>query len=654
VGAPPSESGSRSPGDIGGQSALVTLPLLLVGVLLAWWGWKSGAYFGVVFLPGLMVLLALTAALLVFAPWPGRLTRSPRVALFALLGLAAWTATSALWSPTPAVAVSDSERVLAYGIAFALGIWLCLLLGRRMKLALAPVAGAAGVVAVASLIALWVGDNAADFFEENAALRYPLGYRNAEAAFFLIAVFPMLTLAAARELDWRARGALLGAATLSIELAVLSQSRGAAFAAVVGIAVLIAVHPARLRVVGYLALATLPAALALPWLLDLLQSDAGDGPGTIPPLHSACAAMAASSGAGALVGLVVARRDPTLSVGAARLIGRGLLALLGVVLLFGVIALARADRGPVGLAGDQIDEITAGTPDLSQQGSQLGGGLRSDRGDLWRVAIDDFEADPARGEGGGGFRSSYLLARDPEATEVQPEDPHSVGLLMASELGLPGVLLFAAFVIAAVVGALRSRRLGPSAAALSAAALAAGAYWLVHASFEWFWHYPAVTLPVVLLVGAAAAPACLRPAGPRRLVPRLALVMGAIGLVVALAPFFVSERYTKDALHTWRHDLTRAYSKLDDAADLDPLSEKPLEAEAVIAESAGEPQHALAALSEAQDRNPTEWSLYYLQARVLAPTDPVGARDALARALELNPYGPEILELGRQLNSGAN
>ena len=45
---------------------------------------------------------------------------------------------------------------------------------------------------------------------------------------------------------------------------------------------------------------------------------------------------------------------------------------------------------------------------------------------------------------------------------------------MFGELGFPGLLFFLAFVVAAIAAALRSRRLGPAAAALSAGALAAG------------------------------------------------------------------------------------------------------------------------------------------------------------------------------------
>ena len=84
---------------------------------------------------------------------------------------------------------------------------------------------------------------------------------------------------------------------------------------------------------------------------------------------------------------------------------------------------------------------------------------------------------------------------------------------MLSELGIVGLLLFGGFLVAGTVAGLRSRRSAPAAAALSAAALTAVAYWIVHASYDWFWHYPGITAPVLFMFGAAAAPA--PPAGSR-------------------------------------------------------------------------------------------------------------------------------------------
>jgi hypothetical protein len=631
------------------RPAISALPMTIVGAIFAWWGWKSGAYFGVVFLPGLMILLLLAALLLLFAPWPARLGGAPRVALLALFGLAVWILISATWSPTPDIAIADAQRALGYGVVLGLGVWLGVLLGRRMVLTLAPLAGAGAIVALVTLIVLWVGSNTQDFFESDATLRYPLGYRNAEAAFFVMAVFPMIVLAISRELDWRWRGALVGAATLSIELTVLAQSRASLFATLLGVSALIAFHPSRLRAACWLALAAIPVVLALPWLLDVYQQDAGKSAAELPPLHAACRVMCATTLAAIVAGCVMGRLDPRLELSPerGRLVSRGLLAAGALVLIASAIALANSAGGPLGFVKHQTTGLSAGTPSLGSQGTRFGLDLRTSRGEFWRVAVDDFADRPLGGGGGGGFRTSYLLHRHTTSTLTQPEDPHSVELLMASELGLPGLILFGAFAGGAIVAVIRARRLGPSAGALAAAALAMSTYWIVHASVDWFWSYPAITAPALFALGSAAAPLLVRPASEQR--PRIALGIAAVILALSLLPFFLSERYTNSALRGWQGDLDQAYSQLDRAADLNPTSVRPLTAEAVVAESARDSGRALAALDRAQQRQPEEWTVYYLEARVLSDIDRMRAARALAQARALNPRGPEIDALEKRL-----
>ena len=129
----------------------------------------------------------------------------------------------------------------------------------------------------------------------------------------------------------------------------------------------------------------------------------------------------------------------------------------------------------------------------------------------------------------------------------------------------------------------------------------------------------------------------------------------AAGLIaIALLPFFFSARYTNAALRSWRSDLSGAYRALGDAADLNPLSARPLAAEAYIAESSGDRARALRALSEAEDREPKNWLFYYMQARTLAQADPASARLALARARALNPRGEEIAALTKKLGPPAS
>ncbi len=633
------------------------IPLAIFGAVLVWWGWKSGGYFEVTFLPGTMILLGLAAVLLLFAPAPAALRGAALVSFIALVGVAAWTLISGIWSPVPAVAFSDFQRALAYVAAFVIGVWSCLLLGRRILLGLSPLAIAGALLAFATLIALWAGSNSRDFFETDATLRYPIGYRNAEAAFFLMAMLPAVVLCASRELPWQARGILLGSSTLMIELAILAQSRASVFALLFGIAVLVAVHPDRLRVLGWLALAAVPAVIALPWLLDVFQLDAGNSAAEIHPLHRACEAMALTTALSIAVGLGGARLGSrfTLSDRTRTWISRGLLGLLVAILLFGLVALFRSDGGPGGFISRRVDQISAGTPNLESQGSRFGLNVGSSRGDIWRVALGDFDRHPLDGGGAGSYRASYALHGKPG---VQPEDPHSIELLMLSELGIPGGLLMLVFIAGGVVAIVRTRRLGPEEATLAAGVLALGAYWLAHASVDWFWSYAAITLPVPFAIGAAAAPALRREATGERTPVRtgrtpLRTGLAAVAVVLALTmlPFFLSERDTNHAIRTWPADLAGAYSDLDNAADLNPWSSRALEAKAGIAIANGDSQLALAAIDEGVKRTPGDWLLYYLRAQAQGRTDLAAARQSIARAKQLSPHDPEIDDLAGKLGS---
>jgi O-Antigen ligase len=627
----------------------VALPLAVVAGVLSWWGWKSGGYFGVVFLPGTMVLLLLLGVLLLFAPWPARLDGGVQMALLALLGLAAWTLVSALWSPAADTAVADAQRAVGYAVLFALGLWLCILLGRRFTFAVAPLACAGALVGLATLIALWAGSNSQDFFETDATLRYPLGYRNAEAAFFLIALWPMLGLASSREVDWRWRAVMTAAGTLAIELAVLAQSRASPFAAALALIVLLALHPDRLRALLWFAAALVPALLAMPWLLEVFRHEGANTAASIPPLHTACQVMATTTVISLIWGGLLARSEPELALSeAGRRTGRRLAVALAAVAVIAGGAVLIANGGP-GKIADKVDnELSAGTPEFGSQGSRFGVDFRTGRGGFWRVAWDDFKQRPLRGDGSGGFRASFLIHRD--VGGVQPEDPHSVEMLMLSELGLPGILLFAAFLAGILLAIARARRLEPGSAALVATVLASATYWFVHASVDWFWSYPAVTAPVIFALGAAAAPACLRPdSGEFRRPWRLGIA-GAVGLVaLSMVPFFLSETYGNRGVRTGTDDPDAAYSDLRRAADLNPLTSFPLIGEAIIARQEGDRARALSALDEAESRNPEDWQPYLLEAQLLKTVDRARARAALTRARELNPLDEDVIALSKAL-----
>ena len=631
--------------------------LALLSAVWTWWACKDGGYFEAVMYPGLVVLCA--GVLLIVQRRRPRglqleLPTPAKLAIWSLAGLAAWSALSAVWSPSPEIALADAQRIAGYSVAFALGIWLRALLGHRIHLAMAPLAIAGLAAGVLAAVVLLTGDDPGRYLD-NGTLEYPLGYRNANAAFFAIAVWPAVGLAATRELDWRLRALSLATATLCLELSALSESRGATIAGVVALAVYVVVSRDRARAVGWLALAIVPALVVLPALTDLYEA-ARNLPAdqTIDEFHAAGRATVLGAGLALVIAAISAfagRRfqvSPTTVERANRAVAAGAVA----VVLAGAVGFVVATGDPVDWIDERVDEFrNERSPDTSQASSRFGVNAGSERYDLWRVAVADSGEDPLLGDGGGGFYYSYLRQRGENGLE-SVHDAHSVELEILSELGIPGLALFAIAIGGAGVGAVRSRRLGPSAAALSAGALTAGSYWLAHTSIDWFWPYPAVTAPVLALLGSACAPAVLSSGGSRPSIGRRLAVIGAVVLAVSVVPPYLSQRYVDDAFVAWPDDPARAERDLDRASTLNPLSVEPLLARGAIAQARGDPEQAIAAFQDAAEDRPEEWATHYLLARLYREEGKSGlARSELEVAAELNPRSARVEALRQDLRA---
>jgi hypothetical protein len=616
--------------------------------MLAWWTWEDGAFFGTVFYPGAALTFGILAVLLVGMRFGARIDGAARVALVALVALGFWTLASGLWSSNPAVALSDAAKAFAYAAMFAIGIWTGRLLWGRMILALTPVAAVGAFVAVGIVLTIATGHDVGAYVHlDDATLRFPLGYRNAEAAFLFISLWALLALAVESEVRWPLRAAMLAAITVLLELLVLAQSRGSILAAAVALVVYLTLSPRHLKAMAYLALALAPALIAVPTLLHVFQR--GVGPELLPDLRDSARAIGwtfvLSLGLSAVfLGAV----EPRIRIApdTSKRLTRGLVATAVVVVACASIAVVAHYGGPSQFLSQKLGQFEQTQPTFSHQQTRFGLDVSSKRSDLWRVSLKGFEAHPLAGGGAGSFEYRYLVDR---RTGLTPKDPHSVEMLMLGELGIVGFAMFATFLGGATVAVLRSRKLGPLAAGLGAGVLACTSYWLVHSSVDWLWRYPAVTAPVVFLLGAAAAPALAPADGASRRTKVPVLIAVAI-LIVGMTPLFLSERYAKRALGEWTGDVPAAYDDLDSAASLDPLDAGPLLTKGAIASQVGDRAVAIAAFRDAVDRVPDNYAGHYFLAQELYRTDPVEARRQIAIALAQNPHGPDVLQLAAQID----
>lgn len=655
---PQETSGDRVPATALGRRILAPeaafLGVALLTVLWGWWAWQEGAYDEGVMLPG-TVLLGVGSVLLVLSASVRadlRLSKPVAVAIVSLFGLAAWTALSMLWSPTPDVAAVDAIRVTAYALSFCAGLCVANLLGARMQLSIVPLAAAGAFAGLVALVALAGGDAPRELLEDDGTLDFPLGYRNATAAFFAIALFPALGVASSRSFAWPARGAAMGAATLCVSLFLLCQSRGSQPALLLALIAYLLLSPLRVRALAWLVLAVAPALATLPAASSVYTAANDTGlRSAVEEMNAAAIVIAIAALAAVAVGLAAARLDerglPGLGETGPR--GNRLVAIgLGVVALAGGVAFVAAVGDPVDWVGQRVEEFKqGGSPDLSAQRSRFGINASSDRYDLWRVALDDAAEDPLLGDGAGGFELSYLAER--EVAYQNARDAHSVELELLSELGLPGLGMLLGALGGIALGVRRAMRLGPSAAALGAVALASGLYWLVHASVDWFWAYPALTAPTFALLGAACAAPLRTTRGERSRVAGAAAIAVAAVVTVASVPLFLADGYIDGALADASEDLEGAYEDLDRARVLNPLSDVPLLAEGFVARQAGDRERAVEAFREAIAKRPEGWAARYLLAGLLARSDPEEARRQAAIALELNPLEDRTRALARRL-----
>ena len=641
-----------------GPASVAIGVLVWLGLLWAWAAWRHGAYFGADggpgglggFYPTAIAVLLVGCLLLGFHRWTGRLQGAPTAAIAALALLAAWTAISVAWTPAREEAIDDAERYLFYAFVFGLGILLCNMLGRRMAVSLLPPILAGAAVSIATALTIGFGDDLATYVHSDGSLRFPLGYHSATAALFLVCFFASVAVAADRKSDWRIRAATLGVATLALDLAVLCQSRGSIPSFAAGLVVLIALHPGRLRAVAAVLLAAGGTAAAMPWLLDAYTTEALSAGDSLPELHDAAIVSGISALAVAIAGAVAARADEIYLPPVPLRSGTRTTAIIGGVLT--VIALGGAfvavAGDPARWASDRLDEFESGQSGPSAAaGSRFTGGVASNRNDLWRVAIDEFAEDPVRGGGAGSFRYAYLKERD--STEA-PDDPHGIGFTATSELGLPGLALLIAFLVAATIGAVRSWRLGPSAALLTTGALAAGGSWIVGASYDWGWTFAALTAPVIALLGASCAPALLALRQSDRGLRWIGVGAAAL-LALTMVPLYLSERYADAAFNNWRDDPARAYADLDRAADFNPVADQPLVGKALIAIQTGDEEIALDALDRAAERKPEEWTTHYYLGALLADEDPARAVSELETARRLNPGNERVEQALSSLRS---
>ncbi|MDO9407238.1 M48 family metallopeptidase [Patulibacter sp.] len=646
---------------------LVAAGALVLGALQGGYAPSRYAPFAV------LVLWAVVVARVV----PGRpATSGPaRIAIAASVLLTGWTALSITWAATPGAALDATGRTVLYAAVLGLALlprWPAASLRRLLVLV------AAGAVLLAVGTVAWV-DLATDptRWVIDGRLVAPTGYVNATAGLWGIALVVLVHLASGGLRSPGGRVLALTGAGVVLQTSLLSQSRGAVLALVVATAVLVVLSPHRgavLLVVAALAAATLPVA---PGLLDV--RGAPDAAALADGLHGASGRIALAALGLALLGaawqVALARmgevRREALS---SRALGLATAGTLAAVLAVGAVA---AIGNPVTWVGDKADQaLHGGYGEVAPTGSRLTGELGSDRGDLYRVALDLFASRPLNGVGAEDFQAAYLRERD---SQESARYAHSLPLGVLAGIGLVGGLLLLVALAVPLLAALRGRSgLDDPARAGSAAALAAFVAWAAGATWDWTWEFPALTVLAFVLLGAAAratgtagaapSPELLavrerarahgivvpddRPSGPW-LPSRGAARARLAGVVVAVAATTVvlaalggSSYFLRKGTAQSSQDPEAAATSLARAARLNPLDGDAPLSRAVVVRRLGDVAGWRADLEETIDRAPEDWFAHLELGMAQAQA---GERDAalstLRRAARLNPNQPTVRDV---------
>jgi O-antigen ligase len=590
-----------------------------------------------------------------FAGWSSALAvMAAALALFVV-----WTMLSGDWSDSPARALVESNRALLYLLMLVfVGLHAGPALGQSRLAAL--LRWVALAIAVTSVVALLTRLLPATFPTKvglnNERLQFPLTYWNAMGMFTALGAILATHMTASEREPAAVRIAAAAALPAVAVTLYFSFSRGGIAVAIAGTALyLVLAHPRGLA--GALAAVAVPLAVALhgAYGADLLAQQDYSGVDARAEGRSLLLVVIACTIAAGVLRWLALRLDRRLErvqiTARARTIAFGAAGVAGLLaLVLGTVAFDLPDR----IADQRRAFVEGNAPpggvDLRTRLTEVG---NNGRLDIWHVALREARANPWKGSGAGTFRLAWNRERPKPPLRIL--DAHSLYYEVRAELGWIGIaLLFVVFAVPLGVGI---RRLWGPGRHVHAAFLAAAAALLVHAMVDWDWEMPAL---FVWFFGAAGA-LVARPAAvaerahePRRLTRLLA---GLALLLIAVTP--VSVAVSQARLNQSSNALRDGDCATATSAALGSL--EALNSQAGAFEvlgwcdaRAGQQRLAVAAMRNAQRRDPDNWHYAYGLAvtQALAGENP---RPAAALAKRLNPLEPQVAALERAVrpNSAA-
>ncbi|HLI59522.1 MAG TPA: hypothetical protein VKV21_07625 [Solirubrobacteraceae bacterium] len=523
------------------------------------------------------------------------------------------TAASISWSWAPDSSWLGAAQMLAYLSVFAGAIMLARPWARGWAIVLGALLLWSTTLCAWSLL-VKVFPSALAPGNQYGRLQAPFGYWNAIALCAAMGVPACLWLGTRREGGRRIAGLAAPALTLLISVLVLSYSRSADAAAAAAAALWLIAVPRRLRAVALLVGAAAGAGVISAWFLThhglagnavplSAQDHAGHGFGLVLLIVVVLEAVVGVAASDAM--------DRTrVSEEARRRIGAGLIALLGLGIALGVLAVALSSRGLTGEISYRWHELTNPAGTVSAESASRVFQFGSSRPLYWHEALFVGKLAYWKGVGELGFSVARLL--DPQSVETVFQ-AHSYVFETYADLGALGCLLSAGLLVAWL--AATGRSIGRRSAArpgtdperialITLAVLVVG--FGIQSTLDWTWYFTGLGVPVLLAAGWVAgrgpgAPLALRPRSPLDR-PGALVACAALAVAVVIGGWLVWR-----PLHSAQLlDAGQARA----AQQADPFSLAPYESLATLDMDHRQPAAAVAALQQAtrvQPHNPESW-----------------------------------------------
>lgn len=283
----------------------------------------------------------------------------------------------------------------------------------------------------------------------------------------------------------------------------------------------------------------------------------------------------------------------------------------------------------------------------------------SHRYQYWQAAFHAFRSEPWHGIGPGTFQ--FYWAQHGSLREFVL-NAHSLYFETLADLGIVGVALIGClFVTVLAAGILRAIRAEATERLTIAGAVAGFAAFCAAAAFDWVWQIGVVPMVALMLAAVAlqagnqtGARVHLRASGSGAF-SRVVLGLASLACLVAiLVPLSETVAVRKSQAAAATHGYETALADAATAQRLEPGAATPRLQRALILEQLDRPGPALAAVSQAEARERTNWRVWLIASRLATEAGrPVQALGDYRRAQSLNPNSPLFSQTSRLSPIGA-